>query len=162
MKTLSSEELFNIAIGIEHRGIAFYDSLARSTEDPGTREVFKNLVKMERRHIHIFQDMLAESEKYETAAAHADDHAEYINALADTAVFTEESITSEITAAVDNPIKALELGIGAEKDSILFYYEMKEVIPKSGHSAVSRILNEEKTHLRLLSDLKRKLLAIKG
>jgi len=58
---------------------------------------------------------------------------------------------------VDSDIKAIELSISAEKDSILFYYNMKELMPKGAQATVNKIITEEKLHLRQLSELKKKL-----
>ncbi len=46
-------ELINIAIGIERRGIAFYDVMAKSTQNAQARDVFCYLVGMEREHIQF-------------------------------------------------------------------------------------------------------------
>jgi len=59
----------------------------------------------------------------------------------------------------DSDIKALELAIGAEKDSILFYYGMKDIMPKRAQPTVNKIITEEKSHLRQLSELKKNLAA---
>ena len=124
-------ELINIAIGIERRGIAFYDVLARSTQNAKAREIFQYLVGMERDHIRVFQSMLDEADKYEVPEAYAGEYAAYLQALVDSAVFTDDTVTSELATQSENDIAAIELGISAEKDSILFYYEMREIMPKS-------------------------------
>ncbi len=62
--SFSGNELINIAIGIERRGIAFYDVMAKSTENTATLELFQHLTDMEREHIQIFQGMLGEADKY--------------------------------------------------------------------------------------------------
>ena len=85
------------------------------------------------------------------------EYAGYFQALVDSAVFTDDMITSEMATQVDNDIKALELGISAEKDSILFYYEMKDVMPKQALPTINRVIAEEKSHLRQLSEIKRRL-----
>ena len=150
-------ELINIAIGIERRGIAFYDIMTRSTENAVTRDAFQCLVGMEREHIKIFQDMLSEADKYETPETYAGEYEAYLQALVDSAVFTDDLATSEMASQVDSDIKAIELGISAEKDSILFYYGMKEITPQRAQLTVSKILAEEKSHLRQLSELKKGL-----
>ena len=61
----SGSELINIAIGIERRGITFYDIMARSTKNAIASEVFKYLGDIERDHIRIFQGILAEADKYQ-------------------------------------------------------------------------------------------------
>jgi len=158
--TFSGSELINIALGIERKGIAFYDTMARSTENTATRSVFQYLVDMEREHIQIFQDMLAEADKYEIPESYAQEYAAYLQALVDSAIFTDDMVTSEMATQADSDIKALELAIGAEKDSILFYYEIKEIMPRRAQPTVNKIITEEKSHLRQLSELMKKLVAI--
>jgi len=68
-------------------------------------------------------------------------------------------VASEMATQADSDIKAIELGISAEKDSILFYYGMKEIMPKRAHPTLDKIIAEEKLHLRQLSELKKKLAA---
>ena len=154
-------ELINIAIGIERRGIAFYDVLARSTQNVKAREIFQYLVGMERDHIRVFQSMLDEADKYEVPEAYAGEYAAYLQALVDSAVFTDDTVTSELATQSENDIAAIELGVSAEKDSILFYYEMREIVPKSTRATIDKIIAEEKLHLRQLSEL-RKTLAANG
>jgi rubrerythrin len=152
-------ELINIAIGIERRGIAFYDVLARSTQSAKAREVFLYLVGMEREHIRIFQDMLDEADRFEVPENYAGEYAAYLQALVDSAVFTDDAVTSELATHSENDAAAVELGINAEKDSILFYYELREMLPEPGRATVDRIIAEEKLHLRQLSELKKALAA---
>ena len=155
--SLSGTELINIAIDIEKRGIAFYDIMATSSESEATRDVFVYLTKMEREHVEIFQGMLDEAKKYHLPEAYTKENASYLQALVDSTAFTDDMVISEMATQVDSDIKALELAIYAEKDSILFYYEMKDMIPRRAKATMERIINEEKSHLRDLSELKKQL-----
>jgi rubrerythrin len=152
-------ELINIAIGIERSGITFYDIMAKSTDDAMARNAFQHLADMEREHIQIFQDMLDDAGRYQLAETTAEEHADYLQALIDSAVFTDDMITSAMATQADSDIKAVELGISAEKDSILFYYQMREVMPQPAHSIINRIIAEEKAHLQQLSEIKKRLIA---
>ena len=69
-------------------------------------------------------------------------------------------VTSEMATKADSDIEALELAVGAEKDSILFYYEMRDIMPQRAQQTVNKIIAEEKSHLRQLSELKKKLAAL--
>ena len=151
-------ELINIAIGIEGRGIAFYDIMAKSTGNAAAREIFQYLAGVEREHIQIFRNMLTEAEKHERPEAYAGEYAAYLQALVDSAVFTDDMATSEIATQAEGSVSAIELGIMAEKDSILFYYGMREIMPQGIHSILNRVIAEEKLHLRQLSDLKKQLI----
>ena len=158
--TFSGNELINIAIGIEGRGIAFYDIMTKSTGNAAARDVFQYLADMERLHIQIFQGMLGEADKYQIPETYAGEYAAYLQALIDSAVFTDDAITSEMATRASSDIEAMELAIGAEKDSILFYYEMKEIMPQRAQPTLNKIITEEKSHLWQLSELKKKLAAI--
>ena len=153
--SFSGKDLVRTAISIERNGIAFYDIMAVSTENDETSDIFRHLAQMEREHILIFQDMLRESDAY--TGVEAEEHISYIRALAANAVFTDELVTSEMAAQADSDIKALELAIAAEKDSLLFYYQMRDVLPRQAHSVVNKIMDEEKSHLMQLSKLKERL-----
>ena len=152
-------ELINIAIGIERRGIIFYDVLARSTGSAKARDIFQYLVGMERDHIRKFEAMLDEADKKEEAEVYSGEYAAYLQALVDNAVFTDDAVTGELATQAENDIAAVELGIAAEKDSILFYYEMKEIMPRAARPTIEEIIAEEKLHLRQLTEFKRALAA---
>lgn len=153
----SGSSLINMAIDIERRGIAFYDVMARSTEDAAAKDVFLHLTGMERQHIKVFQDMLAEiggrAEK-----PLAGERPTYLQALLDNAVFSDDMVASELATQADSDVKALELAIGAEKDSILFYYELKNMLAEQ--EVLDKIISEEKWHLRQLSEIRKRLLAM--
>jgi len=153
----SGTELINIAIGIERRGIVFYDIMAKSTENAIARDTFQSLADMERAHVQTFYNMLTEASKYQVPETYAEEYTAYLQALVDSAIFTDDMITSEMATKAESDIEALELAISGEKDSILFYYEMKDIVPQPAQSTVNRIIAEEKSHLRQLSELKKKL-----
>jgi len=155
--SFSPNEFINIAIGIERRGIAFYDIMTKSTESDATREMFQRLADMEREHIKTFESMLTDTDSQQPAESYPGEYAAYLQALVDSAVFTDDMITSELATQADSDIEAMELAIGAEKDSILFYYEMRDIMPRKAQPTVDRILAEEKSHLEALTRIKRLL-----
>jgi rubrerythrin len=158
--SFSGSELINIAIGIEGRGIVFYDVMAKSTQNEAAREVFNYLTDMERNHIDTFKDMLEGADKFQIPTDESGQYTAYLRALVDSAVFSDDMVTSDMAAQAESDTAALELAIMAEKDSILFYYEMKEVMPQRAQATVNKIIAEEKSHLRQLSELKKKLAAL--
>ena len=153
----SMSEIIKAAIGIEKRGYAFYTVMSKSTPDDGARMVYKRLAGTEKEHIQTFQDMLAGVAKYEAPEGFADEYAAYFHALVDSAVFTRDLTHSELASCGSSDITALELGIRGEKDSILFYYNMKDMLPKEEQGAVDKIIAEEKAHLQQLSAIKNKI-----
>ncbi len=153
----SGNELIKIAIGIERRGISFYDVMAKSMDSEIARAAFEGLADMEREHLKNFQDMLGETAAGHTGETPTPEYPDYIQTLIDEAVFSDDLITGEIATQADTDIKAVELGISAEKDSLLFYYEMKDSLPHRITPIINRIIAEEKAHLRQLSEIKKRL-----
>jgi rubrerythrin len=153
----SPAELINIAIGIERSGITFYDIMSRTTDSEMAREIFEEFVEMEREHLSLFQDMLASTDKRLPPEASAPEYSNYLQALIDDAVFTNDAIMGEMVSQTDSDTKALEVGIRAEKDSILFYHEMKDIMPAAAIPVMDRIISEEKSHLQQLTAIKNKL-----
>ena len=69
------------------------------------------------------------------------------------AFFTKNKQGYEIARTIRNDKQALELAIGFEKDSILFYYEMKRYVWEGFHKDVDKLIAQEQEHLKKLSDL---------
>lgn len=150
-------ELINIAIGIERSGITFFDIMARTTDAEMARDIFEEFVRMEREHLNIFQNMLVEIGNDQPPETLTPEYSKYLQALIDDAVFTNDAVMSEAVTQADSDIKALEVGISAEKDSILFYQALKDVLPRRTIPVIDRIISEEKSHLQQLTAIKKKL-----
>jgi rubrerythrin len=153
--TFSGTELVNIAIGIERSGIAFYDVMSKSTKNAQAQNYFKQLAQMEQEHVKTFQAMLSDTDVSSSSATQ--ENADYLKALVDSAVFTENKITGESAMKVSSDVEAMDMAIAAEKDSILFYQEMKGMIPQKSQATVGKIIAEEREHLSKLSQLRYKM-----
>lgn len=154
---ISGSELSKIAIGIEKNGAAFYDSMAESTGNDKARDMYRELADKERIHIKIFQDMAGQLEGYEPPETYTEEYDLYLKALVDSSVFSNDQEAREIALKVTGDIEALQIGMNAEKDSILFYSEMRELVLQSDREVINYIIDEERAHLKRLSDLKKKL-----
>ena len=155
----SGSELINIAIGIEKNGLAFYQSLVKAEKDVMARGAYKYLADMEEKHLKTFQSMLDTMGEYKPPEIYTEEYDLYLKALVDSAVFTDDKVAREMAEKVTSSAEAMQIALGAEKDSILFYSEMRNLVPERDRKVVDRIIEEEKSHLRQLSDLKRKLAA---
>ena len=152
----NADEVFEIAEQIERNGAKFYRKAAESVSDSDKKEFLINLAEMEDDHEKIFKSMRAElsqNEKMITTFDPEGDSEKYLRALADTRIFYEKDIK---TTSLDEIFKS---ALTAEKDSIVFYLGMKEVVPKHlGRERLDEIIKEEMSHIRFISD---KLLELK-
>ena len=146
-------ELIEIAIGVEQRGIAFYDVMARSADETGAARVFEHLVTMERQHLQMFQAMLGNPDEIKSPAVSPDSEA-YLKSLLAAGVFTDDLATSEMATRVNSDLEAVELAIVAEKDSILLYCQLREMMFEAACATFDRVMAEEKKHLEQLTGVK--------
>ena len=153
----SPAELYNIAIAVERRGAAFYDTLARSSQSDAVKKAFLALAAMEHQHIQTFQKLLAGAPRSAGEGADAEEYGAYFKALVDSSVFNDDLATSELVTRIDTDKEAVEVGIGAEKDSILFYEQLKDIVTGDAAGDIGRVISEEKDHLRKLAEVKSKL-----
>jgi len=145
----NADEVFEIAEQIERNGANFYRSVAEKVADSNKKQLLSDLAEMEDEHEQTFKNLrseLSQDEKTMTTFDPEDEAANYLRALAETRVFYEKKIDTSSFEEI------LKTAITAEKDSIVFYLGMKDVVPAHlGKQKLDDIIKEEMGHIRLLS-----------
>ena len=151
----TGKELINIAVGIEKNGAAFYDVILASIKDDAVRKSFQYLADSEREHIVIFEKMLEPISNYQSPETYTEEYEIYLKSLIDSAVFSNEQKAKDIASKVSNTDEAIQIALTAEKESILFYSAVQELVKQSEQAVITKIIDEEKSHLRQLLKLKK-------
>lgn len=145
----NADDVFEMAEQIEKNGAVFYRQAAADVADPDAKSFLLDLAAMEDGHQQTFADMrkqLGQGEKASTVFDPDNEAAAYLKALADTRIFFEKEIDTHSMDAI------LKAAILAEKDSIVFYLGMKDLVPeKLGQERLYDIIKEEMSHIKLLS-----------
>ena len=145
----SADDIFEMAEQMERNGAKFYRTAAENVADPLAKELLIGLAVMEDEHEKTFASLRADLSEKEKAATVFDPEGEstlYLRALADTRVFFEKEI--DISSMKD----ILKAAVEAEKDAIVFYLGMKDLVPdKLGRDKLDIIIKEEMGHIRILS-----------
>jgi rubrerythrin len=146
----NANDIFEMAIKIEQNGAIFYRNAAKKIDKEENRKFLLELAIMEDNHEATFVSMkkeLKDEEQSSTTFDPEDENILYLKALADSRVFSTKK------EEPDNNFKSiLYTAIQAEKDSIVFYLGMKQLVPaKSGKSKIDYIIKEEMAHIRLLA-----------
>lgn len=149
----SGSEVVEMGIEIEKNGFAFYGALADSLKSQKVKEMFRWLAGEEEKHINAFNGILSNVKAYEPKEAYNEEYFAYIKALSDEYVFTKKKKGIEAAKSIKTELEAIELAIGFEKDSILFYHEMKNVVLDSEYSTIDKLIDQERSHLRKLVEL---------
>ena len=153
----SGSELLEIAKGIERNGMAFYQALADKTGKRDVKDIYTYLAGEEKKHLDTFQGMSDSLGQVRPPETYTDEYMLYLKSLVDSAVFSNVTDAQQKAGKMSNEIEALNTGIQAEKDSILFYMELQNLVRERDCKVVLNIVDEEKKHLRQLSELKKGL-----
>jgi rubrerythrin len=151
----NADEIFEMAEQIERNGARFYRRAAEGESEPGDREMLLELAAMEDTHEKTFASMREDLSALEDLAKTYDPHGEavsYLRAMADGHVFDVKVDPTEFLNNQRSTVDILQKAIGFEKDSILFYLGMREMVPKRlGKDNIDHIIREEMRHIVLLN-----------
>jgi len=159
----NADEVFEMAEVIERNGAKFYREAAAKAANREVKEMFLSMASMEDGHLRTFQDMrktLTEDEKAETVYDPYNEAALYLQALADSKGFEGMRSQTQKLTGKESVQELLEIAIGAEKNSVLYYVGVKDLVPhEAGRDKVEAIIREEVRHI---ADLRRRLTALQA
>jgi rubrerythrin len=156
--TFNADEAFAMACEIERNGQKFYRSGAEMTPEGSTRKLLLELADWEKTHEDRFASMrseLTEEEKRSTAFDPDGEAELYLQAMADAHVFNVHKDPTELLKGKEKAEEVIDVALGFERDSILFFIGLEKMTPKRlGAEKVREIVKEEISHV---SYLKREL-----
>ena len=145
----NADEIFEMAEQIERNGGVFYRKAAEHVTGK-ERDFLLELAAMEDAHEVTFQGMRQELSAKQKETVTFDPYGEapqYLKALADSRVFFEKELDPRTMSDI------LKSAIIAEKESIVFYLGMKEMVAEhQGKARIDDIIREEMDHIKLLSN----------
>ena|SRR3989338_8091292 len=153
----SASEVIEMGIEIEKNGRDFYNGVAQVSNNPQAVKIFRYLAGEEEKHIDRFKYILREVKNYEPTEAYPDEYFAYLKVLSEGHIFTKEKTGSKIAETIKTDSDAIEMGIGFEKDSILFYHEIKRVVLEDEEKIIDKLIGEEQSHLIKLTELREQL-----
>ena len=148
MISFNADEIYEMAEQIERNGAKFYRRAA-DLADRGGRTLLLRLAAMENDHEKTFAAMRAELSVAQKRPITADPDSEaalYLRAMADGKVFAAHP--DDAFAGRKSMRDILLIAIGLEKDSIVFYESMKEIVPPpAGKERLDDIIRQEIGHI---------------
>jgi len=151
----NAEEIFKIAEQIERNGAKFYKKASERFEKEDQKRKLLNLAAMELAHEQIFAGMRKKFVTVPSEETVFDPYGEaemYLQAFADGHIFDLTADPSKKLTGKKSLEDILNMAIGIEKDSVVFYVGIRDVVPESlGKDKVEKIIHEEMGHITLLS-----------
>jgi rubrerythrin len=157
----NADEIFEMAIRIENNGAAFYRKAASLQSDTKNQKFLEGLANMEDQHQKIFTEMrttLTQKDKDPKVFDPYNEVSQYLTAMADTMGGEGSPSVADSLTGDETLEDILRTAVGLEKDAILFYLGIKDLIPhQSGQDRIDEIIKEELRHVVQLSNLLEKL-----
>lgn len=146
MHQFSDLEALKIAIEMERRGESFYETCAKITKSAEATAVYKRLAADERAHAQEFERLL---EKVGDEA-YSEEASAYLSAIAADIVFPG-GLMALTRNGFDAPADAINEAMRSEKDSIMFYTELKKhTRDEAARLTLEDIIKQEESHLLIL------------
>ena len=147
------DEVLEMACEIERNGVVFYSQAQDCFDDQDAKKFLADLAAMEVEHEKTFKAMkaaLTETDKQPLAYDPEGLISLYLQSLADDHVFDLKHDTCALTSAT-TPAEILKSAIKKERDSIVFFVGLKELVPERfGRGKIDNIIREEINHVAVI------------
>ena len=156
MALLTAAEALKWAMEIEENGEAFYNAVAAKSADAETKALLEDLAIQERGHYQVFQKMLEEVRPHpdlSDVGYEYEEYQAYLQVVLASALFAGPDKGLTLAEQAKDREAALQAAMGFEKDTLLFFYDLREMVSEAERETITAIINEEKTHLRRLAKM---------
>jgi rubrerythrin len=155
MSVFAASDIVEVAIRIEENGVNFYKFAEQIAKKEAEKKLFAELAQAEVAHKIIFEKLLANVEKSNLTESYEGEYGAYLRSYVDNnLIFTKEIMDKQLSKIKDTAA-ALDFAIQRELDSILYYHEIKKLVPAAQHDAIEKIIEEERKHFLSLTEMKK-------
>jgi len=153
-----ASEIFEIALKIEEHGEKFYSHAAASiAKNEDLKGLFEFLATEEATHQKTFAGILSKIEQYKPPESFPGEYFEYLGAYAENLIFSDAEFDA-LMKKITDPGDAVEFAIQREIQSVLYYLEMRNLVPEGPQRAeIDKIINEERRHYLKLNEIKKNM-----
>lgn len=161
MLKFNADEVFEMAVRMEQNGAAFYRKAADLHANTPGHGTLLSLAAMEDEHERTFSDMRRKQADQPVDTATFDPEGEgarYLDALVDGSGVEGSDAARAVLTGTESMADILKIAIGLEKNAILFYLGLKDLVAgDAGKRDVQAIIDEEKGHVVALMAALKKL-----
>lgn len=150
-------EMVRVAVEDERTGVAIYTALAASAKGAEVRELFQKLVGQEKYHQMRFEGVLEQLGGHSPREQYEGEYVAYLQTLTSTRAFPTPAAAVEAASSCATDAAAVDLALQYERDTLALIHELRELVGPKHKDIVETIAREERAHIVVLADAKRKL-----
>jgi rubrerythrin len=156
--TFSRNEVIEMAVQIEKRGLEFFEAMTNSAASENVKKVFEFLAQEERNHIATFESLRNSEDRMQLQGPYNwEEVGQYFGTLIDNMVFPKVEEGDQLSQEINDEFTAIHTAISIEKDNILFFREISDLVGERDKKLLAELVDEEKSHIRKLMILKQEL-----
>jgi rubrerythrin len=154
MVFFQAADALELAMGIETNGEAFYNAVKEKAEDDQVKALFGDLATQEVKHRAVFRKMSQDFKGNMLMSAEEwDDYQQYLQATVHSALFEGPDRALAAADEAKDEKEAVEMAIGFEKETLLFFYNLRDLVNERQKKTIDRIIAEERSHVRRLAGM---------
>ena len=156
MQVFTADDIVEVAVRIEENGITFYNFAEKIAKTEDAKKIFAQLALAEAAHKRTVEKLLSQIETYTPPERYAGEYADYLrNYVDNNLIFTKDVMDKQLSQVTDT-VGAFDFAMQRELDSILYYHEVKNLVPAAQHEAIEKIIEEERKHYQMLNQMKKR------
>jgi rubrerythrin len=144
-------EIVKFAIEKEQESFDLYTKMSEQVSDAAIKSIFQKLAQEETKHKIYYADMLSGIKQEQSPGVkEGEEYQAYMEAL----IASSRSTSIPTPTDMKDVNKVLDFAIAREKDSVLFYSGLKNLVPANAHDHIDLIIREEERHAAILLKVK--------
>jgi rubrerythrin len=155
MNPFKARDVLAFAIRIEEDGELFYRKAVFIAEDKKVQDLFGHLAGEEVKHKVLFQEMLSRIDDVKPPESFPGEYFAYLHDYIDGKVIFTKDLKDKGIPSVTDSLSAIRFAMGRELDSIVYYQEIKQLVPQKDWGFIDRVIEEERKHFAKLAEIKK-------
>lgn len=143
-----ASEIIEIAVAMEKNGQALYQAMAAAATNPELKDLLEKLAEAETQHIADFRNLGRQFEAYAPPESYPGEYEDYVKALADASVFTQNMDPGAMLQQYATDDAILDLALNFEKETILFLHTFQRLVfSPEEQRVVAKLIRQEQEHI---------------
>jgi rubrerythrin len=144
------KEVLDFAVYIEQNGYEFYTEASKKFSDPKIVELFKYLAQEETKHEKLFNEMAKSADTFEAEESYEGEFSAYMKEFCASHSLANRNTIRTSLEALKTFDDVLDMALDFEKDSVVFFSELKAMAAFDRGKVVEKVIQEELAHIRKL------------
>lgn len=152
MAIFNAADVVELALELEKSGEVYYRKVAQRAESPEVKALFEDLAQQEVYHYKTFKELAKTTWDQPLMTPESwRDYMTYLQVTVQSTFFEGQDKALAAAEEVTSEQEAIRKAMGFEKETLLFFHDLRDMVSEGDKATLGRIIDEEKKHLRRLA-----------